>query len=446
MITATTATPWNACRATSAMALGALALTLSVGCSDSTSSSDDSGTGGSGNASSGTGGSGNTSSGTGGSAGAAGSTSMEPPVYMLQTLFQTPDGRTVLVHLVNDLEAPLDRSKAIEFSGASRARVGLGKLFTFDSETLEVTKWDVGDDLVPVELDKFSMQPTGITGFNGNVTFISETKAININGGARAFIVWNPETMEIVTTVPFTSDFPPSIRSGQAVLSEDGELLYVPLMGLDLATLDTVPGAHVAVFSTSSNTVEKVAVDTRAPGGDGMFVHPQTGDFIYVGDGLGGFARYFATPNDVAPALLRIKKGETSFDPDWMKTGSELNSRGFSDIGGFGGLLALGDRFVMATRDEDLSADPSTFQMNPFDFLRESVYSIFAGPLDDWLATPVTGADGDNVIFASYNVDGRFIAAGQSGKLYFINEQNALVEFNQLTVDSASLERVARLR
>lgn len=54
-----------------------------------------------------------------------------PTVYMLQTLVQTPDGRTVLLHLVNDLEDSLDPSKAVEFSGASRARVAFGKIYTF---------------------------------------------------------------------------------------------------------------------------------------------------------------------------------------------------------------------------------------------------------------------------------------------------------------------------
>ena len=52
----------------------------------------------------------------------------------------------------------------------------LGRFTLFDSETLEVTKWEVGDGLVPVPLDKFSMAPTGIPGFNGNITFVSEQR------------------------------------------------------------------------------------------------------------------------------------------------------------------------------------------------------------------------------------------------------------------------------
>lgn len=370
----------------------------------------------------------------------------EPPVYVVQTGVNTPDGRTVYMHLLDSLAGSLDPSLAVEFSGASRVRAAFGDVFSFDSETLEVTKWRVTDDLLPVEVDRFSMMPTGIQGFNGNVVFASETQAITVNGGSSQFVVWNPEAMKIVTTVPFPDELLTGARSFRPVLDTAGQRMFVPFLEASLTTLETVPGARVVILDLNTNTVESVLKDTRVAGGDSMFVHPQTGDVIYVGDSLGGFAHHLGNPNDSVPGLLRIGPGESTFDPDWMLTGDQLNSAGFQDIGSFGGLLGIGDRYVLSVRDEVASPDPSTFASDPFGFFASSQYALFAGPIDDWSATPVTVPEGVEARFTGFSIDDRFIVGDLEGTLYFITEDNELDQFNAIELQGGFLEFFAQLR
>ena len=372
--------------------------------------------------------------------------SPEPPAYLIQNEIQGQDGRTVFVHVLPSLTAELDLSRTREFSGVSRARAAFGKVFVFEGESGEISRYAVTSEPALEFEDRFSLAPLGITVFNPSIVFISETRAYTFSADTRQVAVWNPERMEIIDSIDLDGELasPAFFGLTDMTLSSDGSVVFLPYVAFDFATNEAgLTEATVIVLSASESEVITVLSDPRCPPGRIGVVDPQSGDYIFVGDGFWGVVPNFAV-NGPTPSscLLRVPAGSTSFDPDWSIPGAALSPEGFVDIDY---LRVVGDRFVALVRDDAPPTDVGTF-------LSESMWQPYVGSTADWVGEAATPAPGVTTFFGDVHiVDEEFIltpvnildrASDAAAFIYRVDENDAIQDINEGVGSITWVERI----
>lgn len=372
-----------------------------------------------------------------------------PPAYLVQSGIQTPDGRTVYMSVLGSLRDPIDLARAVELGSSSRVRTAFGKVFAFNSETLEVTRFAVGDDLAVAEEDRFTMSPAGIGRYGWSITFVNQQLALYTDVDTRQFIFWNPTAMEVVEAVPFADDIPMVNDAGRAHVSSDGQHIIVPFNHQSFEDLSTVPGARAAVLSVASRSLVNVAYDERCPYSNQGFVDPSTGDYVYVGDALYGFSTHFGVPPERSACLLRIRAGDTDFDPGWVRNGSELNADGFTDVGA---VTVAGDQFLAVVRDE--TAAPIADIPTPFSYFGGEgvLFRPYIGSTSDWIGARVRGLEERSFFGFPFVVDDRFVlspvdtTARDSSAVVEVFDVTADGTFRKLTETVGFIQEIARIR
>lgn len=161
-------------------------------------------------------------------------------------------------------------------------------------------------------------------GVGANVLFAGPTRAYVSASEAGRIVEFDPQTMTQTGEIDLTElglardpSNPEARNPNPSVMLLRGGRLYVALqqlVGLGFASAD---GVDVAIFDAATGELEAVAHDPRAssPGrlgyNDTMFVD-EHGDLYVVCVASWGFA-----PGQKA-GILRIRSGETSFDPDYF--------------------------------------------------------------------------------------------------------------------------------
>ena len=152
------------------------------------------------------------------------------------------------------------------------------------------------------------------------ITFVSEEKAYVSCLGLGGLVVFNPKTMTVTKTIDLSSyalgasegDFTPEPTN--SVLRDN--LLYVCLVQ-DKSQYNPHPGAYMLILDIATDQPVKMIQDERAtmssayegPIGD-PFIDEKGDIYIYC---VGAFG-YIPNCNE---GFLRIKKGETEFDPSY---------------------------------------------------------------------------------------------------------------------------------
>jgi hypothetical protein len=237
-----------------------------------------------------------------------------------------------------------------------------------------------------------------------DVLFVSDDKAYLalFEGG----IVWeiNPVTREQTAEIDLTeytvgeNSTSPN-PGGMAV--KDGKL-YVSLSQCYASMMMAEDGVYVAVIDMETNTVEQVIEDQRGfsyggrPGGTGTVVFvDESGDLYLNAIGVGGWGFV----EDQKGGFLRIKAGETEFDPDWEMDFAEyeLTIDGetvTTDYLHF--MVYAGDGIVYGT------AHIPAHDSNPPDYVNDRNYSmvkvdLYNRTMED-LPLPATGAYASDMV------------------------------------------------
>ena len=254
----------------------------------------------------------------------------EPPAYMVLSRVRSPDSRTMFVSVVDELAGgEIDLGSALELSGLSRARVFGGKVFTFDGETGEVTRWALGDDGVLAEdvlpdggRARFSMAGEGVTRFTSLIAFISETRAYYIDVFEQfQVVVWNPREMVIESTFATpelgregldTTGGSISVLPGPSGGVADGWVV-MPVYWASFLTGAFEPVTALAVLSAGQDELVRIVEDTRCVGAGDAFV--SDGAVYITGDSIGGLAEVSVPEGTLPPAcLLRWTPGADALD------------------------------------------------------------------------------------------------------------------------------------
>lgn len=279
--------------------------------------------------------------------------------HVVATTMFTPDGETSLIGLVPDAAEPslFDRTRALERGGASAIFAARGgRVFSLGSaEDPTVIRYAVSDGEF-AETGRMSLAAAGLSSSfkrSGLVPFVSDTKAYWLDDGSKQVVIWDPSDMSVTGTIPLDQvDDPayPTWEFGERAVVRDG-LLFV---GLRYRRGDDGEAGIAAglVLNTETNQVVSVLRDKRC--GDTVHVLDVLGTLYFGSGAIAAILHRLGNPADYpAPCLLRIPRGELSFDPHFHVTLPNLVE------GRAAGRIAQGQdgtAYVMVLHEEELAA------------------------------------------------------------------------------------------
>ncbi|MEM9493994.1 MAG: hypothetical protein AAGC55_32905 [Myxococcota bacterium] len=202
----------------------------------------------------------------------------EPPVsenaYLVLTRVLDPSGRNAYVSILPDLEpAEVDLGQALEFSGRARAFAHEGDVMIMNSETGEITRYDVDERLNLIEGETLSMTGLGITRFISAFIFISPTRAYYVDSNTLQLVVWNPQTMELVSNFSIAEIERPGFTIAVRRPRLSGDRVLVPIAWSNSSNLR--PSVGLLILDAQSDQVISVLEDERCTISGGSFVDDQ---------------------------------------------------------------------------------------------------------------------------------------------------------------------------
>ncbi len=339
---------------------------------------------------------------------------MDPEVtitYGMSLVSGAGDVSTTFIHGLEDLNiSEIDNSNSTELSqfasiysdGSSVFTAGFGAPATMGKYVFNAT----GE----AELNQEIIVP-GSSSFSAVEIVDQENAYATVGGGLSRAVLFNPSEMRI---------------TGEIDLSEAGEgLFYSDIIVRDntlfiaLNDFGSSGTAKVAVVDLTTGTLDKVITDDRTATLFGTVVSAvmamDDNGYIYIqGSGL-----FSGKPS----GILRIKAGETSFDPDYffdLSTATGGSCFGLYHLGGV--------TFTAVSENDDnwfgFDGDNPSFRFHKIDLtdktdggdLAASLPNTFAASrtmffvqtTDNEILFPIAGADEDAVY--SYSIDTESVA------------------------------------
>ncbi|MEM1055411.1 MAG: hypothetical protein AAGI52_07780 [Bacteroidota bacterium] len=216
----------------------------------------------------------------------------------------------------------------------------------------EMTRYVRGADGALTETGRLTL-PAG--GSGSNVVWASDTRAYVSLPFTGQIIAFNPQSMTPLDTLDLTTlgiarnpANPQDTNPEPAVMLVSSGKLYVGLQQF-VAPFASADGIDIAVFDAATGTFERV-ISSGNSGGPGRYGFNQTmfvdenGDlYVY------GIASFGFVPGQ-RPGFLRIRSGETEFDPTYFLDTSTISLpvEG-GDTGTLNGMVYGGDGFVYGT-------------------------------------------------------------------------------------------------
>ncbi len=209
----------------------------------------------------------------------------------------------------------VDTKNSISLSKSASFTVYNDFVFVYERTADRLYKYEKkGNDIVQVG----SVVSLPARSDASSICIVSDTKGFILYRGAGSVGVFNPQTMEIITNIEL-SEFSLGKDAGDlnpepvAAIARDGKLFV--FLWQEKAPLVPYEGAHAILVDIATNKAEKMISNKRAtmlcgmPGAESII--DENGDiYVYA---HGGFGYY-----PYSDGFLRIKKGETDFDPDYF--------------------------------------------------------------------------------------------------------------------------------
>jgi hypothetical protein len=266
------------------------------------------------------------------------------PLYAISSSVFSDEGNTSYVALLPSLAraTTIDYARVLEVGSASSIfGPDQGSFFAVGlDEAPTVTKYEISADAGFVERETLDFSRYGLTYMwrdPGLVPFLSAQKAYVIDNRELLVVIWNPAAMEIIGSFSLAEvedpDYPltrfeldPTFRGDELVVlvshstEDDRGAPYSTVMTIDIV----------------SDRLTSVVHEERC-GGLWDSVKDSKGD-IYFASGTWDAAqnRVFGSDVQAPPCIVRMKAGESGFDPDYFVDSAS--------IGGYaaGGLVSGG--------------------------------------------------------------------------------------------------------
>jgi hypothetical protein len=245
------------------------------------------------------------------------------PLYLVGDTVYSPDQATTYLSVVPSLDdnVKLDHSRSLEIAGPAvpYGIPGSGKVYVSSQESGTMTEVLLGAD-DSLSLGRVvSFQNLGISDTWGLNVILSPTKAYFISQSTFDVVVWNPEEMTMSGSFPTglglegANDSRVFIRDpifvGDKLVLVSGQWAdYIPDRTTSLTVIDTTND------SVLSNTTEARCYSLLA------FATAGDGNRYFISNGLGATGHLTVPELVPAPCMIRMKAGETTFDPDWSRS------------------------------------------------------------------------------------------------------------------------------
>ncbi len=271
------------------------------------------------------------------SEGAEGEGSVDTAGYLVVvTERESPEASLQYLHLLRDWPASgeVDYTAAIELGELVNVYAMGDAVFVHQPDDATVRRLIIGADGAVSDDQTISFAAYGVSGFSGDMVYVSPERAFFVDEGAAEVVSWNPGTLEVIGSAAIADEvlsrngLPAQISRGLAL----GGQAFVAASWRDWETLQYHDAAALGVFDASTQQPQITIVEddrcastvtTPFDGGDG---------FVYlVSDAALGFDA-LANPTRTQKALcvLRMRPGAADFDPGFfVDLRAALGSPGF---------------------------------------------------------------------------------------------------------------------
>jgi len=256
------------------------------------------------------------------------------PAVLIGVFVETPDARNIYIGAVSEVpEGELDYSDFVELGNVDVTTYG-GWVFSSDRDAGTLTRFGVRDDFSMFQYDKklSFLGYTSAGNFEGDeIAFISEHRAYMLPAELDVVVVFDPSTMEITGTIPMEPpDVPPGFSSFAHSPTVIGDRVVWQIVSTNDDTLEIQHSVTLAVADADTDEPVRYISDERCAGANGGRVD-ELGDFYVRADAFWGkFAAYGENAAGVRTCVLRLRSGQSEFDPDYEVslesiTGSRIN-------------------------------------------------------------------------------------------------------------------------
>lgn len=297
-------------------------------------------------------------------AGAGPDDGADEPLFLIQSRVFPPEGTIGLLTPTRSLDAELDYSRSLEQPGGGvlYARPGLGTFLIGSGEEPTITRFEVGpgDTLVPGSKLSFAGYGVLYMYAGDSLVFVNPRKAYYLDLDQLQAIAFDPTEMVITGTTSLAGAAREGFLTsfGQVVQRDDA--IYFPGQWYAEPDWDRVPSGSMLVRIDPETDTVTITQDSRCTG---MYVTMTTdaGDTYWFSDSYNTFARRGYGPDRGVPdCALRLRAGETTFDPSWQL---DLATR----VGGASAvpiLRAGGSRMWIRVLDESAASLPTPADFN----------------------------------------------------------------------------------
>jgi hypothetical protein len=332
------------------------------------------------------------------------------PLYIVTTTVSTGDtDQGYLVSLRSfDEGTTFDVSDAIEVPDSTIAgKTGGGYLYVGSSAEPTITRWELQDDdsLEPgptLSLVNFGLSRASV----GDELFYSPQKAYLPDDANQQLVIWNPQAMEIVGTIPLGVDAEGDLQPSMSVTVRQDRVIVIVSWQGDFDGDWSLFGNRVRVISIDPET-DSVVSAVDEPRCNYMFWGSTASDGTAYFSPLSYYAPIRSMLGDergVDSCGLRIVPPDTDFDAGYEVSLSDL-------VGGrpAGNLFLVDDRvaFLRVWHSElvtPVTPDKSNWQ----DVINEAGFMWWRWPLGAAAAEPIAHQEpGASETPALFSVDGR---------------------------------------
>jgi len=237
--------------------------------------------------------------------------------WAVQTVVQTPDGRTAFIQLVDSPGTePLDLARAREVPGNGRLYLLDGIAYIGDPEALTVVRTRPGEVALEDDSERLSFSATGIAFLPSFAVYISEDEAFLLDAAGGTGYGWSPSEMTLGREIDLSpirkQGFEPTIETA---VVRDGKIYFV-VQQTNALGLEAFEGLQLGVIDIAAGEISEVTEDLRCVGTRGRLNLAEDGTIYLLSDNYG--ATEALGPNAPPTCMLRILPGDDALDPNWQ--------------------------------------------------------------------------------------------------------------------------------
>jgi hypothetical protein len=258
------------------------------------------------------------------------------PTYLAALATPTADSATTYTVTAPAIDGTIMQyflKHGLEVDGWASPSSYDGSIFVPRGSAQSITKYGVAADGTLEEGDTISFAGEGVTSVDCGPllgeTLVSRDKAYLFDSSNRA-IIWNPERMELSggviefndllrEVVADTPEYSPQIFIQPGFVKQVGNYMFVPVrwQNWSAETPNEIiyPLGGLLVLDTERDEVVRLLTDPRII--DTIYTVVSDAGDLYLFTGAFGASFNVAFGLDTPAGVLKIKKGESEFDPDY---------------------------------------------------------------------------------------------------------------------------------